>query len=58
MEIARHTDGAFYVVERIVALRLRPNRKDFYVKWVGLPMAECSWVEEANMLCPGRIQVQ
>lgn len=40
-----------YPVEQILKKRVKDGVVQYFIKWLGYPMEECSWVREENMEC-------
>ena len=43
------TDDASYVIEKILRVRKRAGRKEFFVKWRGYPNKFNSWIDETQV---------
>ncbi len=57
-DIAKFSDGNWYLVHSIVAVRTREGgMEEFFVKWAGNPVTKYSWVAQEDLQCPNKVDV-
>ncbi len=57
MEVARHPNGEFYPVKRIVAFYRQGVNHRYLIEWAFFDFLEDSWVDEGDLRCQRKFEV-
>lgn len=45
-----------YEVEKVLDSRIRDGEREYFLKWKGYPMSECTWEKESGMNCDDLVE--